>query len=270
MRILSGKALRPTLLHSLEQDPLLSSLSFLLVREEDGADAAAYLAGIEKTLSSLKIPYEELLLRKEESEQEAKARLLSQMPSRMVILAQPLLSSHAVLTESLPALQDPDMQTLENLGRLASGDLGYLPATAQAVHYLLDAYSIDLAGKKVLVLGRSNVVGKPLSLLALKEAAFVSVAHSKVPLEKIRSEAKESDVLFLATGKEGLLRKEDLKKGAIVVDCGFHDGKGDLGFVPDEEDEISYTPVPGGVGALTRLMVVKNALFLLRKSLRKN
>jgi len=178
-----------------------------------------------------------------------------------VFLARPLLfKEESLLTEEIPPEKDADMLTGTNFGKLAKGDLRYLSGTSRAVKELLDFYQIDVGSKKALVVGRSVSVGLPIALLLLKKNAYVTTVHSKTDIRDIREEAKRSDVIVLASGKRGLIRKEDLSPSSLLIDCGYQeDGGGDLGFVPEEN---VYTPVPGGVGPVTVSALIENAFFL--------
>lgn len=179
-------------------------------------------------------------------------------PLASVFLARPLLfKEENALIEEIPSGLDADMLTAANIGKLAKGDLRYLSGTSRSVKELLEFYKIDATSKKALVIGRSISVGLPTALMLLKKNAYVTAVHSKTPLEDIRFEAGRSDIVVLASGKRGLVRKEDLSPSSIVIDCGFQqDGGGDLGFVPEEN---VYTPVPGGVGPVTVAALAENA-----------
>jgi len=128
----------------------------------------------------------------------------------------------------------------------------------------LENYHIDVEGKRALVLGRSTEVGYPCFQLLNKMNAAVTLAHSKVDSATLSSYVKQADIIILATGKPDLIKKEDLNKDVIIIDCGFNPDGGDLGFVPNEGEVKAYTPVPGGVGSLTSYCLLLNAIHLMK------
>lgn len=151
----------------------------------------------------------------------------------------------------------------QNVGALCIGQKGFVSCTPAGIIELLKRSNIDITGKNCVVIGRSNIVGKPMSLLMLRENATVTVCHSKtVDLPKVTSQA---DILIVAIGKPQMITAEYVKEGAVVIDVGIHrpEGKklcGDVDF-DDVCDKCSYiTPVPGGVGPMTIAMLMKNCV----------
>ena len=168
--------------------------------------------------------------------------------------------------ELLDEKKDVDGISYKNIARVFSGDdSGFAPCTAQAVMEILKVNNISLKGKKVVILGRSMVIGRPVSMLALEQDATVTICHSKT--ENLKEECKNADVLIVAVGKAKMINDEYIKKGAIVIDVGinFHEGKlvGDVDL-ENVKNAFIATPVPGGVGAVTTSVlashVVKAAL----------
>lgn len=190
---------------------------------------------------------------------------LNQDPEVHGILVQlPLpkgLDENEVL-EAISKEKDVDCFHPYNLGKLFQGDeTGFLPCTPHGVIKLLEYYDIDVAGKNVVIVGRSNIVGKPLFSLMLNRSATVTVVHSKT--KNLAEKTKEADILCVAVGKAGFITKEMVKPGAVVVDVGINsvDGKlyGDV--ARDVEEVASYmTPVPGGVGPMTITMLMDNTI----------
>lgn len=166
-----------------------------------------------------------------------------------------------VLTE-IPPEKDVDCFTTMNIGRLYSGDAFLKPCTPAGVMRLLDEYGIPLAGKHCVVLGRSNVVGKPMAQLLLDENATVTVCHSKT--ENLRDICRSADVLISAVGHAGLVTRDMVKEGTVIVDVGMNRNEnGKLcGDCAPEAYAVSiyYTPVPGGVGPMTRAMLMWNVM----------
>ncbi len=188
------------------------------------------------------------------------------------LLIQMPLPSHLPALSVLSALNPrKDVEGLhpENVGLLASGQPRLVPSTPLAGLELLDAYGIELEGRDAVIIGRSNVVGKPLAQLLLARNATVSVLHSAT--RDLRSYVGRADIVAAATGRAGLVTGAMLKPGAVVLDFGinFVDGAvvGDVVFEECVEIASSITPVPGGIGPLTNLMLARNLLSAARLQL---
>ncbi len=263
MIILSGKEVKPSLLALACSDSNLPKLSFYLYSDKDSLPSFYYLKGIKKILTELNIPFTEGFLDKNDKEENNLARFKEEEKGKYVIVARPLgISYEDKFLSLIDPSYDPDMMTTINKGKLYSGDLNYLPATAKSVKEILKFFKLDIASKKCLVLGRSLTVGLPLAELINKGNGLLVLAHSKVSSIMLNKEAKEADFIFLATGKPSLISRESFNPQQVVIDCGFSKGGGDLGFVPNDDELSSYTPVPGGVGVLTSICLILNALFL--------
>ncbi len=159
--------------------------------------------------------------------------------------------------------KDVDAFHPENVGRIMLGNYRFLPCTPAGVMALLDAYGIDPAGKDCVVIGRSNIVGKPQAFLLLERNATVTICHSRTA--DLSSHTKRSDIVVVAIGKPRFLKAEMVKPGAVVIDVGINrlpDGKlcGDADFEPISAFASAITPVPGGVGPMTITMLMKNTL----------
>lgn len=158
--------------------------------------------------------------------------------------------------------KDVDGQTDANIAYLFSGQPCLVPCTPKAAMAILDYYGIDLAGKEVVIIGRSNVVGKPLFQLCLNRNATVTVCHSRT--RDLPAVARRADILISATGKANLVTADMVKPGAIVIDVGINyvDGKtvGDVDYEPVAAVASAITPVPGGVGSVTTTMVLENVI----------
>lgn len=158
-----------------------------------------------------------------------------------------------------------------NVGRLASGQPGFVPCTPLGVMKLLEAYGIDPCGKRAVVIGRSNIVGKPMAMLLLAANATVTVCHSRTQnLEEI---AREADILVAAVGRPRFVTADMVKSGAAVIDVGINrvDGQlvGDVDFDAASEKAGLITPVPGGVGQMTIAMLLANTLDAAERRARK-
>ena len=163
--------------------------------------------------------------------------------------------------------KDVDGLTETNLGRLLAGKEGLFGNTPRAVMAILHHYKIDLSGKNVVVLGRSNVIGKPVFLMMLKENATVTICHSKT--KNLKEITGSADILVAAIGKAHFVTKDMVKEGAVVIDVGINklDGKtvGDVDYEEVSQIASAITPVPGGVGSVTTSMVVENIILGVEK-----
>ena len=166
-------------------------------------------------------------------------------------------------TEAVIGVLDPakdiDGLTTYNIGLVSSGKGGYVPCTPKACMAIIDHYGIDLAGKKVVVLGRSQVVGKPVALLALDRNATVTICHSRT--QNLEAELAQADVVIAAVGKAHMVHGSMLKPGCVVIDVGINDLEGqtvgDVDFDSAKEVASAITPVPGGVGSVTTTMMLE-------------
>ncbi len=167
------------------------------------------------------------------------------------------------LISSIDPSKDVDGLSPLSAGRLVLGLPGLLPCTPHGVIRLLKRSGIELVGKEAVVIGRSNLVGKPLAQLLLRENATVTVCHSRT--KNLPEVARRAEILVVAMGRKEMVGAEYVREGAVVVDVGIHprDGGGLVGDVRFDEVEpvASYiTPVPGGIGPMTRAMLLYNAL----------
>jgi methylenetetrahydrofolate dehydrogenase (NADP+)/methenyltetrahydrofolate cyclohydrolase len=180
--------------------------------------------------------------------------LLVQLPLPRHIRAERIL-------EAISPLKDVDGFHPVNVGRLWSGGEGLFPCTPLGVIRLLRHYGVELRGKEVVVIGRSNIVGKPLAALLLREDATPTLAHSKT--ENLPEVTRRAQVLVVAAGRPHLVRKAWVRPGAVVVDVGVNRVEGRLlGDVHPEVAEVAgaLTPVPGGVGPMTVAMLMANTV----------
>ena len=180
--------------------------------------------------------------------------ILVQLPLPRHIRAERIL-------EAISPLKDVDGFHPVNVGRLWSGGEGLFPCTPLGVIRLLRHYGVELRGKEVVVIGRSNIVGKPLAALLLREDATPTLAHSKT--ENLPEVTRRAEVLVVAAGRPHLVRKAWVRPGAVVVDVGVNRVEGRLlGDVHPEVAEVAgaLTPVPGGVGPMTVAMLMANTV----------
>ncbi len=180
------------------------------------------------------------------------------------ILVQLPLPGHldgAQVLRTIDPDKDVDAFHPENVGRLLLGQPRYLPCTPAGILALLREYAIDPAGKHCVVVGRSNIVGKPLALLLLQADATVTVCHSKTP--DLADQCRRADILVSAAGQAGLITADMVRPHAVVIDVAMNrgaDGRlcGDVDFGAAAQRADYITPVPGGVGPMTRAMLMEN------------
>lgn len=154
-----------------------------------------------------------------------------------------------------------------NAGRLATGQAGFVPCTPAGVMAMLEEYGVEVAGKNCVVVGRSNIVGKPMAMLLLKAHGTVTICHSRTP--DLGGVCRRADILVAAVGKRNIVTADMVKEGAVVIDVAMNrddNGKlcGDVDYAPTAEKAFYITPVPGGVGPMTRAMLLKNTLTAAR------
>ncbi|MBF0405735.1 MAG: bifunctional methylenetetrahydrofolate dehydrogenase/methenyltetrahydrofolate cyclohydrolase FolD [Candidatus Riflebacteria bacterium] len=187
----------------------------------------------------------------------------------LVQMPLPDQSDQQAVIEAISPRKDVDAFHPVNQGKFLIGIDSFLPCTPAGVIELLKRYLVEISGKKALVIGRSNIVGKPMSLLLLRENATVTIAHSKT--KNLESEISDSDIVVAALGKPHAIKGEWLKKGAVVVDVGMHriddpnapKGTklvGDIDYGNYTDKLAWYSPVPGGVGPMTIAMLLSNTL----------
>lgn len=166
------------------------------------------------------------------------------------------------IIEAINPAKDVDGFHPLNIGRLFCGDALLAPATPLGVMKLLEESGVQLEGKHVVVVGRSNIVGKPVALMVLKKNATVTICHSKT--KNLFDATKQADVLIVAVGRPKLITAQGVKQGAVVIDVGTNrvDGKlvGDVDFDNVKDKASLITPVPGGVGPMTIAMLLSNTL----------
>lgn len=177
------------------------------------------------------------------------------------------INAEAVIASIDPA-KDVDGFHTANAGALVTGKEGFVPCTPFGVMRLIEKSGVDPAGKAAVIVGRSNIVGKPMALLLLAANATVTVAHSKTP--DLGAVTRTADILVAAVGRAKLIKADMVKPGAVVIDVGMNrdeNGKlcGDVDFASVKDVAGHITPVPGGVGPMTIAMLLQNTVIAARK-----
>ena len=168
--------------------------------------------------------------------------------------------------------KDVDAFHPENTGRIMTGDYAFLPCTPAGIMELLRRYEIGVEGKRVVIIGRSNIVGKPMALLSINARATVTVCNKATP--DLPSVTRQADILIAAVGKPGVVTADMVREGAVVIDVGVNrlpDGTlcGDVDYAAVAPKASYITPVPGGVGPMTITMLLKNTVAAARNHMKK-
>ena len=269
-QILDGKALAKKIKEQVAAEaaalPRRPGLAVLLVGENPASQV--YVRGKEKDCEECGILNLGRKLPAETSEEELLG-IIAQMnadPAVDGILVQLPLPGHIdegkVLRAISPA-KDVDCFHPENVGEMMVGDPICWPCTPYGVMELLREYGISASGKHCVVLGRSNIVGKPMTLLLLRDNGTVTVCHSRTP--DLKEQCLRADILVAAVGKVNLVTADMVKEGAVVVDVAMNRNEagklcGDVDYAAVAEKASYITPVPGGVGPMTRAILMKNVL----------
>ncbi len=190
------------------------------------------------------------------------------------ILVQLPLPSHInelKIIDNISPEKDVDGFHVANIGKMVIGDeTGFLSCTPYGIMQLLEEYKIEIAGKDAVIIGRSNIVGKPMALMLIQKGATVQVCNSRT--KDLRKKLNDADIIIVAAGVPKLLKKEDVKEGAVVIDVGINrvDGKicGDVDYEEVAERASYITPVPGGVGPMTIASLIKNTFKSYKNSLK--
>lgn len=240
----------------------------------DDPASQVYVRNKEKACKEVGIAAQTFALPKETTQQELMA-LIDTLNARSdvhgILVQLPLprhLDEHQVINAILPE-KDVDAFHPVNVGKIMIGDFDYVPCTPAGVMALLEEAQIDVSGKRAVVIGRSNIVGKPQAMLLLHKNATVTICHSKTQhLEKI---TRQADIIVVAIGKAHFLRGDMVKDGVVVIDVGMNrleNGKlaGDVDFDTVAPKASYITPVPGGVGPMTITMLLQNTVTACRRA----
>lgn len=249
----------------------IPKIASILVGSDGGS--IYYMNNQEKVATSLGLLFEKIVLKetKEESELIDLIEKLNKDKSVSGIIMQLPLPKHINekrVVSYIDESKDIDCLTVASQGKLYMGDEGFIPCTPNSVVTLLKMLNINLSGKEAVVVGRSNIVGKPAAQLLLNENCTVTICHSRT--KNLEEVCKRADILVAAIGKPKFINENFIKEGAIVIDVGTSsvDGKicGDVDFDRVIEKASFVTPVPGGVGALTTTLLIKNACEALKRN----
>ena len=267
-KIIDGKKISKEIIESVAKQVLeinvKPGLAVILVGNNSASDV--YVRNKEK--ASIKAGFDSRLVRFDETVSEEKLlEVIDEMNNDpkihgfIVQLPLPKHISQKKIINAISPLKDADGFTTTNLGNLFVGKKTIPPATAVAVITMIESVEKDVRGKNVVIVGASNIVGKPLAVLLLNKFATVTICN--IDTKNLSKHTKHADILIVAAGKANLITKEMVKEGSIIIDVGINKVDGKLcGDVAKDVSEIAgyVSPVPGGVGPMTVAMLLKNTL----------
>ncbi len=240
-----------------------------MIRIGDDAAAALYLKMKGQTCQELGIPYTEYNFKASITQDELleEVKKLNENPDVTAILIESPIPNHLNILEAFDTIdpeKDVDGLNSINLGELAAGHPKMVPATPLGIMKLLEEYKIEIEGKRCVVVGRSNLVGRPMALLLLNANGTVTVCHSRT--KNLGEITKQADILVVAIGKPKYITADMIKDGATVIDVGINRIPGEKKIVGDVDFENAklkceyITPVPGGVGPMTIISLIENLI----------
>ena len=272
MKIIDGKTLAKTTRESLKADVeelrkngIIPKLAVILV----GNDSASqiYVRNKSKACNEIGVEFEEILL-KENTKMEELLEIIDRLNDRKDItgiLLQSPIPKHLDINEAFRRIspqKDVDGFNPVNVGKLCLNQDTFVSCTPYGIMRMFEAYGIDLRGKHAVIIGRSNIVGKPMALSLLNKDATVTICHSKT--QNLKKITKQADILVAAIGKKHFVTADMVKKGAVVIDVGINRTEeglfGDVDFENVKEKASYITPVPGGVGPMTIAMLLTNVV----------
>ena len=276
-RIIDGKSISANVkarvgaeVADLKAKGITTGLAVIIVG--DNPASKVYVANKKKACEALGIISEEYALPEHTTEQELLDLIdrLNREKSINGILCQLPLPQHLdekIIINSILPEKDVDAFHPYNVGRVMIGDYDFVPCTPAGIMEILEQENIEVVGKNCVVIGRSNIVGKPMGMLLLHKNGTVTICHSRT--ENLKKICQGADILIAAVGKPNFVTADMVKEGAVVIDVGINrvDGKlcGDVDFENVKKKAFAITPVPGGVGPMTIAMLMQNTLTASKK-----
>ena len=249
-----------------EENGFLPGLAVIIVGEDPASQV--YVRNKKKDCDEVGFNSEVIALPENTEEKELLALIdtLNKREDIHGILVQLPLPKHLdseIVIAAIDPEKDVDAFSYVNVGKITVGNYSFLPCTPAGVMELLKRYNIEVAGKNCVVVGRSNIVGKPMALLLLHANGTVTVAHSRT--QNLADVTRNADILVSAVGKADFITGDMIKEGAVVIDVGMNKNKegkltGDVDYESCFAKASAITPVPGGVGPMTRVMLLENTL----------
>ena len=277
MELINGKELAKKIrgelkieVDELRKKGIIPKLAVIMVGNDKASEV--YVRNKSKACNEIGIEFEEFLL-DSNIKQEELINLINELNARKDIhgiLLQSPIPEHLNIREAFNTIdyaKDVDGFNPINVGKLSIGEDCFISCTPHGVVKMLEEYNIPVEGKRAVIIGRSNIVGKPMAALLLRENGTVTVAHSRT--RDLKEVTRRADILIVAIGKERFITKDYIKEGAVVIDVGMHrDAQnhlcGDVDFADVESVTSAITPVPGGVGPMTIAMLMNNCVETIR------
>lgn len=255
----------------IKENKKVPKMASILVGNDDGSKY--YLNSQEKIATSLGVLFDKIILDENIKEEDLLSEIHrlnndESIHGIMIQLPMPKHIDEKKVINLISPKKDIDCLTYENVGKLYLGEDTFLPCTPNSIITLLKKYNVDIEGKEVVILGRSNIVGKPAFEMFLNENATVTICHSRT--KNLKEICKRADILVVAIGSPKFITSEYVKNGAIIIDVGTSsfEGKitGDVDFDSVLDKASLITPVPGGVGTLTTTLLINNVCEAARKN----
>ncbi len=267
MKILEGRTLAEEIKARMEQEVFYSGVKHCLacVVVDGNSASDTYVASKKKACNHCKINSKIVRLPSDCTQEKLEQEIEKLNRNRHVnaILLQLPLPKHLNADKAINKIspeKDVDCLTYHNLGKLFAGASDYAPCTATGILKILEHYKIEIAGKNVVVIGRSLLVGRSVASLLMNHDATITVCHKKT--KNLETLTKKADILIVAAGQPGLINASHVKKGVVIIDVGINhvDGKicGDVNHEEVKKFCSAITPVPGGVGPLTVACLMEN------------
>lgn len=266
--ILDGKVVAKEIRENIKNEKKNNDITLAIIVVGDNSASGSYIKGVIKTSEKIGINVKLVKFSTEVTNEELieKIKLLNnddKINGIMIQMPLPETIDNEKVINSISYSKDVDCLTDINMGKLIKGkDDGFIPCTPLAILELIDFYDIDVTGLDVSVIGRSNIVGKPIAGLLTNRGATVTICHSRT--KNIKEKVKKSDIVIVAVGKKHFLTKDMVSEKAIIIDVGINveNGKlyGDVDYDNLKENVKAITPVPGGIGSITNTLLVKNTI----------
>ena len=267
-KLLKGKPVAENILNNIKEYASKNSLKMAIVQIGDDSASTWYRNFKSKKAKILGIETEEYLFNKNDNQNKIIKKIEELNHDRSItgiFLEQPFPDNFDKnkIVDSINPLKDIDGITTLNAGKLYLNKNGLFPATAKAIIEILDFYDIKIKGKRVVIIGRSDIVGKPVGFLIMHRHGTITICHSRT--ENLSEVAREGDILIAAVGKAKMIKNDFVKKNAVVVDAGYNvedkEVNGDVDFKNVKNKAGFITPVPNGVGTVTTSMIFKNLIL---------
>ena len=276
--IIDGKNLAKKIRENLKKEALKIKekginpyLAVIMVGDNDASKV--YVRNKSKACEEIGIKFKEYLLPKNTKQSELLELIQKLNEDKKVngILLQSPIPKPLNIQQAFNTIKpekDVDGFNPYNVGNLCIGQDGFIPCTPRGIMKMFEEYKIEIDGKKVAIIGRSNIVGKPMAQCMLSKNATVTICHSKT--RELKQEVKDADIIISAAGKQNIVTEDMVKENAVIIDVGMNrnkDGKlcGDVDFENLKKKASYITPVPGGVGPMTIAMLMENVIKACKK-----